>query len=100
MFSSPPQNWMCLSTIPGGQAGGLGSAPVTPENLYQAVGKHDIPVFASFALLDANQPAFGIDIGHFDGDSFGNAQSRSIAEHQRGTVFEAGNVIKEGQGSS
>jgi hypothetical protein len=54
-----------------------------------------VAVFAALALFDAQQHARAFDVGDFDGDGFGDAQSGAEAHHQRGAVLDAGNVLEE-----
>ena len=70
-------------------------AVVGAKHTQQAWRQHDITVFAPLALLDADEHAFGIDIADADLYGFGNAQAGSIAEHQRGAVFEASYMAEE-----
>jgi hypothetical protein len=74
---------------------GLGGAEVTAEYVPQPVGQHDISVFAPFALFDADQFAFRVDVAHLERDGFGNAQPGAITGHQCGAVPEAGDVLEE-----
>ena len=68
---------------------GAGSAPVAAQYVEQAWGKHGVTVFVPFALLDADEAAFGIDIGNLEGDGFADAQSSAVTGHEGGAVLEA-----------
>jgi hypothetical protein len=46
-------------------------------------------------MLDAQEHALAVDIGRFEGDGFGNAESGAVAGEQDGTVLDAGDVVEE-----
>ena len=50
--------------------------------------QHHVAVFAAFALLDANDHAFAVDVADLERDHLGGAQTRTISHAQRGLVFE------------
>jgi hypothetical protein len=76
---------------------GEGGADVAAEDVEEARGEHGVAVFVTFALLDAEEHAAGIDVGDFEGEGFGDAESGSVAEHEGGAVLEGGDVIEEGE---
>ena len=50
----------------------LGSvhSPPVAQDMQQLWRKHDIAVYASFALFDSDNHSFAIDVGDFQADSF------------------------------
>jgi len=84
---------------PGGKQviGGMSGAPVAAQHLKQARGEHGVAVLGTFALLDAKQAAFGIDVGNAQRKSFADAQSSAVADHEGGAIFETGDMVEETQ---
>jgi hypothetical protein len=46
-------------------------------------------------MLDAQEHALAVDIGRFEGDGFGDAETGAVAGEQDGTVLDAGDVVEE-----
>ena len=57
--------------------------------------QHHVPVFAAFALLDANDHAFAVDVADLERDHLGGAQTRPVGYAQRGFVLEPWRCIQE-----
>src|ERR1017187_6365980 len=55
-------------------------AVVGAQQLQQAGREHGVTILTAFAVSDADQLAFAIDIGGFQGDGFGDTQSGAIAK--------------------
>ena len=75
---------------PGGEEVVVGSvarakcgAAVTAQHLEQARREHRVTVLGSLALLDADESAFGIDIGKLEGDGFAEG-SRGVTSSAKG----------------
>jgi hypothetical protein len=68
----------------------LGSvhSPPVAQDLQQLWRKHDIAVYASFALFDSDNHSFAIDIGDFQADSFRDAQPRRVAGGQNRAMLD------------
>ena len=78
---------------PGGKEPGTGGAvdaKVGTENFQEAGGEHGVTVFASLAVIDADEHALAIDAGELEGDGFGDAEAGSVAGEEDGAVFAAG----------
>ena len=69
--------------------------PIGPKDAQQLRRQHDVTVASAFALLDADNHAAAVDIGHLDAGSLGGAQARRIRCGQRGTGLEARHRLKE-----
>ncbi len=70
---------------------------VAAQDHEQAVRQHGVAVLLAFALFDADEFAFAVDVGDLEGDGFGDAEAGSVAGHQSGAVLEAGDVVEEEQ---
>ena len=88
---------MQMRTPGGKQPGfaGVQDAAVGAEDFQQAGGEHGVTVFASFAMLDAQEHAVAVDIGDFEGDCLGDAESGSVAGQQHGAVLDAVDVVEK-----
>src|ERR1700694_1203666 len=62
--------------------------PPGAQQFEQMWRQHHVAVFAAFALLDANDHAFAVDVADLERDHLGSAQTRAISHAQRGLVFE------------
>jgi len=83
---------------PGGEeprTGGTVNAKVGTENFQEARREHGVTVFASLAVIDADEHALAIDAGELEGDGFGDAEAGSVAGEEDGAVFAAGDVVEE-----
>jgi len=54
-----------------------------------------VAVFAAFALLDANDHAFAVDVADLERDHLGGAQTRSVGHAQRCLVLEPRRGIEQ-----
>ena len=70
-------------------------APVASQYLYKTRRQHGIAVFFPLPLLDPQQLALGLDVGHLEGYSLGDPQAGAVARHQCGTILEAGDVVEK-----
>ena len=61
----------------------------------QALAENGVAILGSLALLDANQHSARFDVGGFEGDRFGDAESGTVAGHEDGAVFENADVSEE-----
>src|SRR6185295_2786331 len=66
--------------------------PPLPQEIAQVGREHDIAVLAPLALLDPDQHARAVDIGHLEIDDLGDAQTAAIGDAEGGAVFEARGV--------
>lgn len=57
--------------------------------------QHDVAVLAAFALLDADQHTFAIDVGDSQRDDFTSAQAGAVGHAQRGLVLEPRRRIEQ-----
>jgi len=83
---------------PGGEEPGTGGtvdAKVGAEDFEEARGEHGVTVFASLAVIDADEHALTVDAGELEGDGFGDAEAGSVAGEEDGAVFAAGDVAEE-----
>src|ERR1700681_4972893 len=62
--------------------------PPGAQQFEQMWRQHHVAVFAAFALLDANDHAFAVDVADLEPDHLGSAQTRAMSHAQRGLVFE------------
>jgi hypothetical protein len=74
---------------------GTQDAKVGAEDFQQAWGEHGVTVFTALAMLDAQEHALAVDIGDFEGDGFGDAESSSLAGQQHGAVLNAGDMVQK-----
>ena len=77
--------------------GGSHGAPIVRQHLQQPGRQHDVAVFLSLALLDAQHHALAIDSLRLQAGRFGNTQAGGIACRQDRLVFEALDAAKEVQ---
>ena len=61
--------------------------PVAAQDLQQHGRQHHVPIFAAFALLDANNHPGAIDSGGLQADGFRNAQACRVAGGQDHPMF-------------
>src|SRR6266542_3131789 len=62
-----------------------------------AIAEHGVAILGSFTVLDVDQHALGVDVLGFEGNGFGDAQARAVAEHHYGTVLQDADMAEEGQ---
>ena len=65
------------------------------KDFQQLGGEHDVPVFLSLALLDANDHALAVDVGGLQADDLGDAQSRGVAGRQNRPMFGAAHAAQK-----
>jgi hypothetical protein len=82
-----------LATVPPFLAAEVESNSLSSRKLTLGTSRYRIPrsglVQAPFALLDSNDHPFVIDIGDFQADSLGDAQSGSVANRQDRAMLDA-----------
>jgi|SRR6516164_550681 hypothetical protein len=85
-----------VGLIPGKEPS-LGSldAPPLAKNLKQFGGEHDIAIFLSLALLDANDHPLAINVTGLESHGLGQTQARGIAGGQDGAVFAIGEAAEK-----
>lgn len=85
------------ATAPGNihAPGGSHGAPIVRQHLQQPGRQHDVAVFLSLALLDAQHHALAIDSLRLQAGRLGNTQAGGIACRQDRLVFEALDAAKE-----
>jgi hypothetical protein len=69
--------------------------PPDPQQIEQARREHDVTVLAAFALLDADDHAFAVDVGDFERDHLGGAQTGAIGHAQRRLVLQPRRGIEQ-----
>src|ERR1700730_2498163 len=69
--------------------------PPNPQQLEEMRGEHDVPVFATLALLDADHHALAVDVGYLERDHLGGAQPRPIGDAQCGFVLRPRRSIEQ-----
>src|SRR5690242_19263416 len=57
--------------------------------------KHRVAILATFALLDAQHHAFGIDVGYLQRDDLRDAQSRTVSDTERSFVLDARRCLQK-----
>src|ERR1017187_536615 len=61
---------------------GLHPAPVLSQSLQTVGGQQNIAIAAALALMDMNDHAFAVDVGHLQVTQLGSSQPRCIQRHQ------------------
>ena len=70
-------------------------AEVSAQQLQQAGGEHGITILAALAVCHADEHALAVDVGDFQGDRCGDAQSRAVASEQHGAVLHATDLVQK-----
>src|ERR1022692_4824572 len=76
-------------------AGRPQDAVIGAQQLQQAGREYRVAILTAFAVLDADQLAFAVDVGNFQGHGFGDAESGAIAGQQHGAVLDARDLLQE-----
>src|ERR1700716_3783092 len=69
--------------------------PPAAQQFEQMWRQHHVPVFAAFALFDADDHALAVDVADLERDHLGGAQACAISHTQRGLVFAARRRIQQ-----
>ena len=69
--------------------------PVVAQVLEQLRGEHDIAILVALALLDSYAHAATVDVGNPETCHFRHAQAGSVGGHEKRSVFEVVNSVKE-----
>ena len=87
--------WRPAGPLGNSQPAGAGGAIPGAQDFEQAGRQHGVSVALSFALLDAQQHALGIDVGDPQGNHFGDPQAGAVGHHQGGAVAQVVDMLEE-----
>src|SRR5277367_3030638 len=73
----------------------LCDAPPVAQKLQQHRRQHRVSILAAFALLDAQQHALAVDVGHLQRRHLRYAQARPIGDAERGLVLDARGCLQK-----
>ena len=71
------------------------NAPPVAQKFKQHRGEHRVAILAALALLDPQQHALRVDVGHLQRGDLRHAQARTIGGAERGLVLDAGGGLQK-----